>query len=379
MAILPTRPQAKQEGHFARFALRGWRSAAFGGLIAVLVAGTTGQAFWPVLLQSVCISICCWCFIDLGRVPVAQWVHRTAPAGSPQAASNWPGWPLMWLVIAIGSVLGYTVGTSMSDLLLGRELGHGYFRGSWQQITTLLISSLVPGGVIVYWFYSRELIADKEAALQLAQRQVAENQLKLLESQLEPHMLFNTLANLRVLIGSDPARAQAMLDQLISFLRSTLSGSRSTYHPLRSEFERLQDYLALMRVRMGERLQTRFELPEALADIPVPPLLLQPLVENCIKHGLEPAVAGGRIELRAERDGQILVISIRDTGVGLASPSVEGTRFGLSQVRERLAALYGPAGSLSLAPANDAEGGTLATVCLPLGPLTTHAPCTLQP
>jgi Histidine kinase len=352
----------------ARFLVRGLRSAGFGVVIALLLSGGFGTKLWPNLVQSVCIAICCWFAIDLGRIPLARWAHRHDPPDAPEAASHWPGWPLMVVAIVIGTVFGFTVGNAIANLVLGRNFG-GYFRGDWQQMLALLLGSLVPGTVITYWFYSREIIAAKEAAVQTAQRQAAEHQLKLLESQLEPHMLFNTLANLRVLIGVDPKRAQAMLDQLIAFLRATLAGSRAAQHPLRAEFARLADYLALMQIRMGERLQTRFELPEALADLPVPPLLLQPLVENCIKHGLEPAVAGGRIDMRAARDGAMLVLSVRDTGAGLATSSVEGTKFGLVQVRERLAALYGEGASLTLGNASDAEGGTIATIRLPIVPI----------
>ena len=200
----------------------------------------------------------------------------------------------------------------------------------------------------------------------MAQRQAAEHQLKLLESQIEPHMLFNTLANLRVLIGTDPPRAQAMLDQLIAFLRATLGGSRVSSHPLGTEFARLADYLALMQIRMGERLQTRFDLPDELATLPVPPLLLQPLVENSIKHGLEPKVSGGRIDVSARRERAQLVLEVRDTGAGLSSTRGDGTQFGLVQVRERLATLYGTKASFELANAGGAEGGTLATLRLPL-------------
>ena len=115
---------------------------------------------------------------------------------------------------------------------------------------------------------------------------------------------------------------------------------------------------------MGPRLATRFELPEALAALPVPPLLLQPLVENAVKHGLEPKVEGGRIVISARRDGERLVLEVRDSGVGLGAASSDGTRFGLAQVRERLATLYGGAARLDLAPAP--EGGTLATIELPI-------------
>jgi LytS/YehU family sensor histidine kinase len=200
-----------------------------------------------------------------------------------------------------------------------------------------------------------------------AERSAAEAQLKLLQSQLEPHMLFNTLANLRVLIGTDPARAQAMLDRLIAFLRATLTASRSGSHALADEFERVGDYLALMAVRMGPRLRVQVDLPESLRQLPVPPLLLQPLVENCIRHALEPKVQGGRIDLSAARDGDVLLLRVRDTGIGLANvaPS-NGTKFGLRQVRERLATLYGARASLTLEEAPGDEGGTLATVRLPL-------------
>jgi LytS/YehU family sensor histidine kinase len=145
-----------------------------------------------------------------------------------------------------------------------------------------------------------------------------------------------------------------------------LSGSRAVEHPLRAEFARIKDYLALMQVRMDDRLKTRFELPDSLAEIPVPPLLLQPIVENCIKHGLEPALAGGLIDVRAMRDDHSLVLCVRDTGVGLRDAPSRGTNFGLEQVRERLATLYGSKASLILEQVADPDGGTLATIRLPL-------------
>lgn len=202
--------------------------------------------------------------------------------------------------------------------------------------------------------------------------QASEARLKLLESQLEPHMLFNTLANLHTLIGSDPARAQQMLDALIAYLRATLSASRSAEHPLAREFERLHDYLELMALRMGPRLAYTLELPAALRELPVPPLLLQPLVENAIRHGPEPRVEGGHISVRASvnasANGPRLCIEVRDSGVGLAAtgPAGPGQGFGLSQVRERLRSLHGAAATLELR-ANE-TGGSSACLSLPLQP-----------
>ena len=365
----PTSSDRRLQQPLVLFLHRALRSVAFGTAIALIITGMTELPFRETWVQSVCIAMSCWFLIDFGRIPLARWVHRNDPVGSPEAESDWPGWPLMLVAIAIGSLLGFTLGNAVASFLLQRPVGLGYFRGgTWREVTALLLGSLIPGTAITYWFYSRETIAAKEAAVQVAQRQAAEHQLKLLESQLEPHMLFNTLANLRVLIGLDPVRAQAMLDQLIAFMRATLNGSRTSQHPLRAEFARLQDYLALMRVRMGDRLRPVFDLPDALADIPVPPLLLQPLVENGIKHGLEPAVEGGRIDVRAAREGDVLVLTVRDTGIGLSGPAGDGTRFGLVQVRERLTTLYGTQASLTLASALDPEGGTLATIRLPIRP-----------
>jgi sensor histidine kinase YesM len=127
-----------------------------------------------------------------------------------------------------------------------------------------------------------------------------------------------------------------------------------------------------MQVRMEDRLQTHFALPDTLADTPVPPLLLQPLVENSIKHGLEPSVTGGRIEIQATQEGATLILTVRDTGVGLQTGVdlrtgvKKGSSFGLQQVRERLATLYGNTASLSLNAAGDADGGTLAVIRMPL-------------
>ena len=361
----PPRAANPPAGMGARFAVRGLRSAGFGVVIAVCLTLAFGFSFRSTLAHSVCIAIASWFTIDLGRMAAALWIHRREPRSADDPISRWPGWPWMLPIILVGTVIGFSVGGAVGDWLSGTYTP-GFLRAGWSEGLALLFMSLVPGVVITYWFYSRETIAAKEAAIQTAQRQAAEHQLKLLESQLEPHMLFNTLANLRVLIGADPPRAQAMLDQLIAFLRATLGASRVPSHPLGTEFARLADYLALMQIRMGDRLQTRLDLPDQLAELPVPPLLLQPLVENSIKHGLEPQVAGGRIDVSARRDGAQLVLQVRDTGAGLSGAHSDGTRFGLLQVRERLASLYGAKASFELANAEGAEGGTCATLRLPL-------------
>jgi sensor histidine kinase YesM len=350
----------------ASYLLRGVRSLGFGVVIGTGLWALRGDSFWYTMAYSLSIAGSSWFLIDSGRLTAARWLKQRSL--DPKTGSDqWPGWPWMIAIVVIGSCLGYIIGTAFVNWLTGEHSPNLFQVDTLRQALSLLLLALIPAIAITYFFYSRGLIAAREADVLTAQRQAAEHQLKLLESQLEPHMLFNTLANLRVLIGIDPARAQAMLDQLIAFLRATLAGSRASQHPLSAEFARLGDYLALMQVRMGERLQTRFELPAALADTPVPPLLLQPLVENGIKHGLEPAVAGGRIDVSAVRDGADLLLRVRDTGAGLSEHSDgDATTFGLTQVRERLSTLYGTRASLTLSAAADAEGGTLATIRLPL-------------
>ena len=365
MIIVTTLPAAaaaaNDESRLRRFVMRGAMTAAFAPVIATVLWILFSQSYATNLVYSLCISLSCWFLIDAGRIAAALWRYRNAEGGA-WSRSLWPGWPLTMPIVLVGSVLGYAIGNEIANALLGKDLP-GPFNTSLRQALTFLVLAVVPGVVITYVFYSRETLAAQEALVQRAQRQAAEQQLKLLESQLEPHMLFNTLANLRALIGVDPARAQAMLDRLIAFLRASLAGSRTRLHSIENEFARLADYLALMQIRMGARLETRFELAPEAARARVPSLLLQPLIENSIKHGLEPRVEGGRIEVTAAREGDCLVVRIRDTGVGPGLEAPGG--FGLAQVRERLATLYGDRARFEFAPASDAAGGTLVTVRLP--------------
>ncbi|MEO5671132.1 MAG: histidine kinase, partial [Ramlibacter sp.] len=205
-----------------------------------------------------------------------------------------------------------------------------------------------------------------EAKAEAAQRQAAESRLKLLQSQLDPHMLFNTLANLRSLIETDPPRAVAMLDRLNGYLRATLSASQAPMHPLAAEFDRLRDYLELMAIRMGPRLAYSLELPSDLAPLAVPSLLLQPVVENSIQHGLEPKVEGGRVIVSARREGGTLVLQVTDSGVGPSAEPPSGKGFGMTQVRERLATLHGGEATIDFQAAPG--GGARTLIRLPLNP-----------
>ncbi len=352
-----------------RMARRGLLTLVISALVALGLSLLVPLPLRETLVYAVCVSFGCWLLIDGGRLLTARWVHRRCAPDEAAARPQWPGWGWMSVVLALGSVAGYGLGHTLAAALLGHPLSLSTSMGL-RALAGFLLLSLGIGLAATYFFYSRGRLATSLAAAEQAQRLATEQRLKLLASQLEPHMLFNTLANLRVLIGTDPPRAQAMLDRLIEFLRATLDGSRQGTHTLGDEFERLTDYLELMQIRMGARLQSRLHLPPELAARQVPALLLQPLVENAIKHGLEPLARGGRLVVSADEQGDGLVLRVRDTGSGLGAANalndVPGGGFGLAQVRERLAVLYGGRAALDLGPAPDAEGGTLVTLKIPL-------------
>ena len=229
---------------------------------------------------------------------------------------------------------------------------------------SLLIAMIFHGFSMLVIFVV-DLLRVKAQTLQLRLR---------VQAQLEPHMLFNTLSNLHALIDTQPAAAQDMLAHLIDYLRATLSASRVGSLALKDDMAHVQDYLALMQVRMGDRLKVRMDMAPEVRDVPLPPMLVQPLIENAIKHGLDPLPEGGELHIRAFRDGDMLSIQVRDTGRGWASASDltphPGHGFGLSCIRERLMASYGGGATLHLvsAPANaePASRGTTVTLRLPL-------------
>ncbi|HEV8690919.1 MAG TPA: histidine kinase [Ideonella sp.] len=367
--MISTTAPAPPELHWSlRLLRRVVYTLGIGTAVAVVLTLLFRSSFGFTLVYSWCISLGCSFAIDGLRRAASAWVYRNQWPRSAEAQAHWPGWGWMSVCLLLGTLIGFSLGAELGSWLTGTG-GDRLFSGGRQMAVALLVISLLPGAAATYYFHAQGQLQTARSHAEAAQRQAAETRLKLLESQLEPHMLFNTLANLRALIALDPERAQAMLDRLIDFLRATLNGSRAPLHPLSAEFTRVADYLALMQVRMGERLRVELDLPEALANATVPPLLLQPLVENAIKHGLEPRRGSGLIRVEALRQGQELVLRVTDTGVGLAmfpppSPT-PGTGFGLAQIRERLATVYGPAASLTLEPGPAGTGGTVATLRWP--------------
>jgi hypothetical protein len=209
----------------------------------------------------------------------------------------------------------------------------------------------------------RQHLARHANALDAARRQrelertSLQARLSALQAQVEPHFLFNTLANLKYLIRTDQQAAQDMLDHLVGYLQNALPDMRSVSSSLGREMDLVSDYLALMRIRMGARLSFAVDMNDELRSLPFPPAMLISLVENAVKHGLERASRPGLITISARRenkgDGETLRVSVVDDGVGLTEQAGQGT--GLANIAERLLLLYGREASLSVEPA-DGQG-----------------------
>lgn len=195
-----------------------------------------------------------------------------------------------------------------------------------------------------------------------AQKELTEAKLQLLHAQVEPHFLYNTLASAQLLVRSDPERAEAMLGHLIQYLRRSLPNADDEMSTLGAELERALAYLEILAIRMGDRLDVQVDIPETLRSTPLPAMMLQTLVENAIKHGLEPRTGGGVVWLRARRDGDGIAITVADNGEGFTGKT-SGSGIGLKNVRERLRLRYGFDANLSVIA--NFPSGVAATITVP--------------
>ncbi len=201
------------------------------------------------------------------------------------------------------------------------------------------------------------------AAQTVTEKELTQAKLSLLHAQVEPHFLYNTLASAQLLTRQDPQRADEMLGHLIDYLRHSLPRTQDDPSTLGAELERAVAYLEILKIRMGTRLEVQLDVPEELLPVPMPAMMLQTLVENAIKHGLEPRSGGGTVWIRARRgDGDTVAITVADDGDGF-STKTSGTGIGLRNVRERLQLLYGSAASLVVA--GNFPSGVAATIAVP--------------
>jgi hypothetical protein len=268
--------------------------------------------------------------------------------------------------------------------LLGGVVGYvsKHISGPNGASALLEVSSLMATGVLVcgiyYWLSFtivgavvniRDRILAAETARQQAELQRSELNCKLhearvqaLQAQIEPHFLFNTLGAVQQLAECDPPLAVKLTAELITFLRATLGQIRLDHATVASEIKIIRSYLAIMQQRLGGRLSTAIHIDDAVANASIPPSMLLTLVENAIKHGIEPCRRGGSIQVEAHQMGTRLVLSVADTGAGMSETPGDG--LGLNNIRERLALMYCDDASLELE--ENEPSGLLAKLNLPL-------------
>jgi Histidine kinase len=324
----------------------------------------SGFARW--LLAHIVVSLVIGCTIHALSSFLLTMIgaHRIRALKSWQRGLYFGGVPLL------GTALGWPAGMWLAAATIdGIRSPFTSGRSPALAATALLLL------LLVFVFF---LHFDAKARQFEAEKRATEAQLRLLQGQMEPHFMFNTLGTVLSLVDTDTARARLMLEAFIDYLRATLGKLRTQDSTLGDELAMAQAFLSLMHFRMGDRLAFRIDLADSsLRSASMPPLLLQPLVENAIHHGLENKVEGGTVRVAARRQQHQLVIDVEDDGLGHAAaarPRIDGKGNGvaLRNLRERLSSRYGnDAGlELTLLP----EGGARATLRLPFEAVAGEAP-----
>jgi hypothetical protein len=274
--------------------------------------------------------------------------------------------PVLAAAVAVGSLIGVVLVIAVKgyawDYVVARRTVFAWNVGT----------AFMNGLFVSLFFYVKQREARAEAALHkanaarhLASRQAAEAELKMMQAQVEPHFLFNTLASVQFLTETDPPQATRLLGHLLAYLRAALPQLRTSATTLGQEVALAEAYLGIMQVRMGARLGVAVDVPLDLRSHPFPPVMLITLVENAVRHGIEPAPDGGRVTIRARVDGRHLAVEVADTGAGLGSGTGSGGMgVGLDNLRQRLAALFGTEGRFRLE--GGGSGGATATLEVPL-------------
>jgi sensor histidine kinase YesM len=253
-------------------------------------------------------------------------------------------------------VVGIYVGFNIALLILSGGTAFFSFREGWREWAFGACVSIAVGWIL--WESTeasrkreveRRERAELEASVARSDKERATAELKTLRAQVEPHFLYNTLSNVVSLIEREPATAKHMTERLIGYLRHTLDASRRDNATVGDEMAIIVDYLEILRLRMGERLAYEVNADDATRTLPLAPMLLQPLVENSIKHGLEPKIEGGRVKVAATTHDNMLDIVVEDTGLGFGvSTDTGGAGSGLANVRGRLKAIYGDSAKLAI-------------------------------
>lgn len=252
---------------------------------------------------------------------------------------------LMTACVLFGSLLGSFLASRIfiyhkSSAYHGQVSPHMIF-------VSIILGFIISFGFVIYEKYiTFKLSANEEKLKRISlEKEKLNADLKLLQAQVEPHFLFNTLSNILSLLDHDTITGRRMLENLTQYLRTSLIQSRKPANRLADEIDMIQTYLDIYKIRMGKRLSYEMDIPENVLNIEIPPMILQPLVENAIKHGLEPKIEGGKIFIRACRKEDMLILEISDTGMGIKEKSAAGV--GTGNIQKRLDSLFGDRASLS--------------------------------
>ena len=283
------------------------------------------------------------------------------------ASRNW--WRYLGVHVVTGTIIStmHVAICSIGALVEARVLDTGY---SWPYLFRVVFVNhfhfdwLVYGGIVSVWHAldSYRRFRDRELHAVALEARLARSQLQMLKTQLQPHFLFNTLHGISALNHEDPKAANRMLARLSSLLRLTLEHDSSHEVPLEKELEFLRHYLEIEQVRLGDRLTVKMEIAPDTLDAFVPNLLLQPLVENAIRHAISPFANPGQVKIIASREEDGLRLRVMDTGPGLGGQPIQ-SGVGLANTQERLRQLYGENGRLELADSK--SGGLTVTLSLP--------------
>ncbi len=300
--------------------------------------------------------------VQLYGFSIAYFVNLARPWDRPR--------PLPWLALAVAA--GTLVGVVLVIVVKGYSWD--YVTGKANVFGWNIVTAFFNGLFVSLFFFVKFREARAATALHKAEaerhllaKQAIESELKLMQAQVEPHFLFNTLASVQYLTETDPPAASRMLTHLIAYLRAALPQLRAASTTLGQELALAEAYLNVLRDRIGERLVIRTDVDPDVRAHPFPPNMLITLVENAIKHGIEPSADGGTVTVAAHRDGERLVVEVTDTGRGLGpDAATAGGGVGLANVRERLAALHGRRASFTLEPLP--ARGTIATLIVPWAP-----------
>ena len=301
-----------------------------------------------------------WLFLG-GLTPIAYVLARQFPLKQEKRIRNLGIHFLGSLLLCVGwATLGIILGMVLGRYPAEKDLGRSYVSWLLTSLPWSVFMYFTVLGCVYAFSYYREVRERETREARLA-AQLSEAKLSALRMQLHPHFLFNSLNAITVLLRDQKTReASEMLERLSRLLRQVLQSEHGELIPLRQELQFIEEYLSIEQVRFSDRLTVRWEIDDAVRDALVPAFILQPLVENAVRHGIAKRVDNGLIEVIARREGAVLVLSIRDNGPGYQSDSLEGV--GLTNTRARLEALYASEAELRI---ESNEEGTSAEIRLP--------------